>query len=521
MKSNITFILAVKIDGQDRQENLDITIKRISRDFKGSQVILVESDRKGKLFGRYSGVEHLFLKLSEGEVFNKMKAYNKGASEARNSVLCFVDADMPPSKKNILEAYELLVSNVYDLVLPYGKSEGYNIPKEFHKMIEELDDAPSYDDKKHPWLSKQYRMEYMDNGGIVLFNTAAFVNGGGGNENFIGWGCEDDEMISRFVGLGYRLGRLDQAILLHLQHSRYTSGGWYDYANYERNNRQRLADVRAMDKESLQNMVKTWNNFEGVLDNFNDVTVIISGSYLDSHPSVAYIQEVIESLPLAGVPVATRIILTHDGIKEDASGNEDKQEKYSKYFENLAQYIETSSYTNIEVLKPDKWGHLTRSLRKAVSLVATKYLFVLQHDIHIRREIPVNRLISLMEKYTHIKHLRFNTRKNHPLFMWWDGYTDSGCVFSEREYDGIKLCITPAWSDQNHLATKEYYETVVFPDCTNPDGELIYDFMENKLNRLCRYNQSRYGTYIYGEYGAPRTSRHSDGRKSSPEADED
>lgn len=49
MKNNITFILAVKIDGQDRQENLDITIKRITRDFKGSQIILVESDCRGKL----------------------------------------------------------------------------------------------------------------------------------------------------------------------------------------------------------------------------------------------------------------------------------------------------------------------------------------------------------------------------------------------------------------------------------------------------------------------------------------
>lgn len=520
MKNNITFILAIKIDSCDRQENLDITIKRITRDFKGSQIVLVESDYKSKLSGRYHAVEHLFLKLTEGETFNKMKAYNKGASEAKNSVLCFVDADMPPSKKNIVEAYNLIVSNVYDLVLPYGKSEGYNIPKGFHELIEALDDAPIYDEK-YTWLSKQYRMEYMDNGGIVLFNTAAYVNGGGGNENFIGWGCEDDEMISRFVGLGYRLGRLEQAILLHLQHSRQPAEGWYNYAKYERANRQRLADIQAMSKDALQSMVRSWDNFEGVIDNFKDVTVIISGSYLDSHPSITYMQEVIESLSLAGVPSTTRIILTHDGLKEDAPERQGKLERYSKYFENLEHYIKASRYTNIEILKADKWGHLTRSLRNAVSLVTTKYLFVLQHDIHIRREIPVNRLISLMEKYPHIKHLRFNTRKNHPLFMWWDGYTDSGCVFSERKYDDVKLCITPAWSDQNHLATKEYYESIVFPACTEAGGELMYDFMENRLNKLSRYEQSKYGTYIYGEFGAPRTSRHSDGRKSSPEPDED
>jgi hypothetical protein len=148
-------------------------------------------------------------------------------------------------------------------------------------------------------------------------------------------------------------------------------------------------------------------------------------------------------------------------------------------------------------------------------------MLVLQHDIHIRREIPVLKMIDLMERHEHIKHLRFNVRRNHPTFMWWDGYQGGKTLFAEEEYDGVKVCVTPAWSDQNHLTTKEYYEQVVFPDCTNPDGELIWDFMESRMNGLCHHNHTRYGTYIYGEYGSPRTSRHSDGRKSSPEVDED
>jgi protein required for attachment to host cells len=329
-------------------------------------------------------------------------------------------------------------------------------------------------------------------------------------------------MLSRFSGLSYKIGRIDDAIMLHLKHDRGTNPLWYDYNKYERANRARLACVRNMNKLELERMVKSWDNFTIPCKKTDDLTVIISGSYLDSHPSINFMREVIESLELTGLPHNTPLILSHDKIKPGTEGAEEKEKAYQEYFKNLEEYVKNSQFKNITISRAPEWGHLTRTLKHAVSQVKTKYILVLQHDIHIRREIPVLQMIDLMERQQHIKHLRFNVRKNLPTFMWWDGYHKDGhCIFAEEEYDGVKVCVTPAWSDQNHLATKEYYEQIVFPDCTNMDGELIWDFMENRMNGLCHHNHERYGTYIYGEYGAPRTSRHSDGRKSSPEPDED
>jgi hypothetical protein len=520
MTNNITFIIAAQLDCSDRLDNLDITLSRLQKDFPDAPIILLEADSTNKLKGRYANVEHIYSQLFPGEVFNKMKLYNKGAALANTSVLCFVDVDVPLSKTAILKGFQLITDNIYDVVYPYGKAEGYNIPKEVHSIFAKQEDVYSYDTDKYPWLSKNYQMPYVESGGIVLFNSAAYCYGGGGNENFVGWGCEDDEMLSRFSGLCYRLGRIDDAILIHLQHERRANPLWYDYAKYEKANRQRLADVRAMSKEQLSIMVKSWNNFGNPVPKKEDITVIISASYLDAHPEITFIKEVVDSLDLAGLPNNTPVILSHDLLKPGIEGYEDKQKAYDQYFKNLEEYI-NGSPRNLKIVKAPEWGHLTRTLKNAVSQVTTKYMLVLQHDIHIRREIPVLKIIELMERYKHIKHLRFNVRKNLPTFGWWDGHRGGSCVFAEEEYDGVKLCVTPAWSDQNHIATKEYYETVVFPGCTGADGELIYDFMENKLNGLCHYNHSKYGTYIYGEYGLPRTSRHSDGRKSSPEKDED
>ena len=252
----------------------------------------------------------------------------------------------------------------------------------------------------------------------------------------------------------------------------------------------------------------------------NDLTVIISANLIDSHPEITYIKEVIESLSLANINKDTPIILSHDSLKDDNTLPE-KETRYQQYFYNLHSYCSQLDYKNIKIIKTNNWGHLTRSLKNAVDIVETEYMLIMQHDIHLRRQIPLYDLIELMKKHSFIKHLRFNVRKNLPTFHDWDGWKKDGQhVFKEIDVDGVKMCITPCWSDQNHLTTKEYYDTVVFPDCSN-NGELIYDFMENKLNFMCHTNHERYGTYIYDAYGAPRTSRHSDGRNKSVEKDVD
>ena len=514
--------MAVCVDSPDRLANLDITIKLLRKNFPTSPVILVEGDTTSRITERYKNCTHVFEQSAH---FNKMRLYNKAAALADSSVLCFIDADVPPNKKAILMAYELITNNTYDIVFPYKRAEGYNIPRSLHNLVEAAEDIFSYDESKLPWLSKSFHISYVESGGIVLFNAATYLHGGGGNEDFVGWGCEDDEMLARFTSLGYRIGRVDGAMLLHLDHTRKTGQLWYNAFNggthYERANRARLDYIKEQSRGSLLNLIKTWNTFGSPSPKKEDITVIISASHLDSHPEITFIKEVIESLDLTGLSENTPVLLSHDQLKPGIEGYDDKQKSYEEYFANLEQYVKTSP-RNLQIVKAPEWGHLTRSLKNAVSLVETEYMLVLQHDIHIRREIPVAKMLKLMKKYKRIKHLRFNVRKNFPIFMWWDGYCKDGkCLFGEEEYDGVKLCVTPAWSDQNHLATKEYYENVVFPDCTNDDGELIYDFMENRLNGMCHHNHSRYGTYIYGEYGAPRTSRHSDGRKSSPEKDED
>ena len=53
------------------------------------------------------------------------------------------------------------------------------------------------------------------------------------NENFVSWGCEDDELYFRMSMMGNRIGRLDTYVY-HLEHSR-THNSWFSSPKFNDN----------------------------------------------------------------------------------------------------------------------------------------------------------------------------------------------------------------------------------------------------------------------------------------------
>jgi predicted glycosyltransferase involved in capsule biosynthesis len=76
------------------------------------------------------------------------------------------------------------------------------------------------------------------------------------NENFIGWGCEDNERIIRAKKLGMSLHRVP-GNLYHLDHTRHEREN-FDNDNYK-NNVKELNKVNKMSQEELATYIKTWN----------------------------------------------------------------------------------------------------------------------------------------------------------------------------------------------------------------------------------------------------------------------
>jgi hypothetical protein len=224
------------------------------------------------------------------------------------------------------------------------------------------------------------------------------------------------------------------------------------------------------------------------------LTIIITCSFIPSHPSIYHIKKVIESLEYTKYKKDTPIILAHDYNSSD---------NYLLYLKNLKEYI--SDKSNIKIVVRESHGHLTGNIRNAMIYVNTKYVLIIQHDFQFIRKFNINKIMKDMDKNIILKHIRFNKRKT----------IKKGCdrlnnLFGKKiKCDNYNYIRTPGWSDNNHLCPTKYYKNVILKECK--DGEPMEKYLIKKsINKIIH---QRYGTYIFGNLNEEPYIYHSDGRQ--------
>jgi len=211
-----------------------------------------------------------------------------------------------------------------------------------------------------------------------------------------------------------------------------------------------------------------------------DLTVIITASYIPSHPSIQLMQEVIESLRYTTCTSETPVLLAHDY---------NPHPHYTTYLKNLEMYI--ADKPNFKIVLRDSKGHLTGNVRHAVTFVTTEFILLLQHDLPFLRQLPpLSKVIEDMKINPSLKHVRFNRLIN--TYNMYDKYWLFGKQVSSTNF---KYTRTSGWSDQNHLARTSYYKDLILKECK--DGA----FMEAQLYWKIKDESTHetYGTYLFGE----------------------
>jgi hypothetical protein len=232
-------------------------------------------------------------------------------------------------------------------------------------------------------------------------------------------------------------------------------------------------------------------------------TVIITASYIKSHPSIAFIKKVIESLSYINLNKNTPIILAHD-----FNNNPD----YQLYLKNLEKYIRDKP--NFKIIISKKWGHLTGNLRNAFRYVKTKYVLIMQHDLPFIYSFDIEKIINDIEQNNQMKFIRFNKRSNIPY---------EKKRFKKRKQNihhfcGEQIKLTHytytrdiIWSDQNHICKTSYYKKIILKECEN--GNFMEKQLNNKINR--ERHLKKYGIYLFGKYGLKPTIKHIDARNNN------
>ncbi|MFA0847570.1 MAG: galactosyltransferase-related protein [Methanobacterium formicicum] len=211
--SKLTVIVPYrKTDDPEREENVDITLGYLSKIGIKNLIISEHSDKTSSNFfeekyGHLFASFRVIFSRSDGSLFNKAHAINKGVMVSKTPYFAIVDIDCLTEKKNVDMALYLL-------------DKGFEVVHPFNRIIKDIVDKKSFKkefDFKKVNSPPQYR-DWAD-GGIVFWNENAFIDIGMKNEYFSGWGGEDNEILIRANLCKLKQIRIDDA-LYHLHHDR-------------------------------------------------------------------------------------------------------------------------------------------------------------------------------------------------------------------------------------------------------------------------------------------------------------
>lgn len=138
----------------------------------------------------------------------RCKAYNKAAKESSADYIALADIDAIIPHDQMADAI-LRLDSGSEMVYPY--SHIINI----HRHKDDTDDWP-----------KGYYY-----GCMVLFSRERFLEFGGENENFVGYGWEDFERYYRAINYGLVIDRVE-GNCYHMQHPRNMTKNPYFKSNY-------------------------------------------------------------------------------------------------------------------------------------------------------------------------------------------------------------------------------------------------------------------------------------------------
>jgi predicted glycosyltransferase involved in capsule biosynthesis len=164
----------------DRLQNLKRVLEWING-FNGVEVLLIEQDTHSKIKNLNLKAKHIFTKSSMP--YNRSWAFNVALKYCNSPIIVFGDSDLIMNPNEFIEGLKALQEN--DMVSPYHSVVDLD-PKEsgidFNQILQINRAGRGENDNQKINIS----------GGIAMFRRDAIQKIGGWNQNFLGWGGEDD-----------------------------------------------------------------------------------------------------------------------------------------------------------------------------------------------------------------------------------------------------------------------------------------------------------------------------------------
>jgi|688.fasta_scaffold00642_74 hypothetical protein len=212
---NITFLIPVRLESEDRIENAKICLQYLCK-YAPYNIIILENDTESKIpkilsdiSTNNASIKYVF-QYNKNELFHKTNYLNTMLSMSTTPVVVNYDIDIL-LPNNIYEyAYNKIIEG-YDLFYPYFDGESLiEIKKDAKsKILDNIKDIPN----------TSISLKIAKYGLCQFLNRNSYMKYGKMNENFYSYGPEDWELGYRFQKLDLKVG-WSKNYIFHLEHSR-------------------------------------------------------------------------------------------------------------------------------------------------------------------------------------------------------------------------------------------------------------------------------------------------------------
>lgn len=251
--TNVTFIIPLFIDTDDRLRNIVLTIAFLLHHFDTNIIIKEVADESAfieyakpildRLVEDQTGLTHIFEPSTRSDdSFHRTKVLNDMIMMSKTDIVVNYDSDILLPVESYLEAVELL--KTCDVVYPYRFGlEGERKVKletnfEHQLAIDNFENHPElfvfiksgYNldafDTKYFYYPHAQGKGWAEYGMVQFFKRQVYIDGYLENEGFIAYAPEDLERFHRWKTLGYDIQRIDR-YAYHLEHKR-TPNSWFN-----------------------------------------------------------------------------------------------------------------------------------------------------------------------------------------------------------------------------------------------------------------------------------------------------
>ena len=256
------------------------------------------------------------------------------------------------------------------------------------------------------------------------------------------------------------------------------------------------------------------------------LTVLITTSPAYTHPSTCLLDQVLATFAEVPYLIECRTIIICDGYRiteelrfKKGRVTEEQALRYEEYKTRLKAHVAENNplYTNTTILELPQRVGFGFALQKAMPMVTTPYVMVVQHDRSFIKPFDLLGILSSMEAHPIMRYVLMPMASTMNYHKRMDTKFRLRNVLAGREVSHEGRCFLPLcqFYDSTHIAHVDFYEDFVFGQRMIPPNGFIEDRVGQLQVRDIRENgmeaHAKYGTYLFGD-GFEYLVQHLDGR---------